>query len=283
MTPRKQGYMYMFLGRYQEAENCFRAYFSNLQKPNRGWWRASLIYVPRYRGKFRDGLRIADECIAANRLDDMDSTNWVMYAIKSDMYESLNQIDSALAAMKLACTLMDEQTRKSEGMGRDWLAILSFKVGDTATARLLLEQLEQDVQLTRTNSVVEYWHARGRIAILTKNYVQAIECMARVDSISYSYGRRYNLAKAYLESGDARRAIQILEKLLMKYDEGRALCGAAAVTGYYLLGRAYDEIGDRNRARRALETFLAVWKDADPGLKEVEDARMRLARLKAKS
>ncbi|MCX6830210.1 MAG: FlgO family outer membrane protein [candidate division Zixibacteria bacterium] len=72
---KKKGYMYMFLGQYPQAENAFRSYFSNLGKPARGYWRASLTYISIYRGKFREALRIADECIAANKVDDLENTN----------------------------------------------------------------------------------------------------------------------------------------------------------------------------------------------------------------
>ena len=53
-----------------------------------------------------------------------------------------------------------------------------------------------------------------------------------------------------------------------------------SVLVYYQLGRAYEDSGWKNKAIAAYEEFLEIWKDADPGMKEVEDARERLATLK---
>jgi hypothetical protein len=45
------------------------------------------------------------------------------------------------------------------------------------------------------------------------------------------------------------------------------------------LGKIYEQKGERDKARENCRKFLDLWKDADPGLPEVTDARQRLAGL----
>jgi hypothetical protein len=49
------------------------------------------------------------------------------------------------------------------------------------------------------------------------------------------------------------------------------------------LGLAYEKSGWHSKALDKYEEFLEIWKDADPGIPEVEDARERVARLKSKA
>jgi hypothetical protein len=42
----------------------------------------------------------------------------------------------------------------------------------------------------------------------------------------------------------------------------------------------YEQKGQNNKAIEHYEKFLDLWKDADPGIAEVEDARERLVDLK---
>ena len=45
------------------------------------------------------------------------------------------------------------------------------------------------------------------------------------------------------------------------------------------LGRAYVLSGDRNKAKTAYQAFLTLWRDADPDIPILQQARAEYARL----
>jgi hypothetical protein len=47
------------------------------------------------------------------------------------------------------------------------------------------------------------------------------------------------------------------------------------------VGKIYELKGDAAKAIEHYEKFLNLWKDADAGIAEVDDARKRLAGLKS--
>jgi cytochrome c-type biogenesis protein CcmH/NrfG len=47
-----------------------------------------------------------------------------------------------------------------------------------------------------------------------------------------------------------------------------------------MLGMIFEEQGNKAKAIERYEKFLELWKDSDPGLAEVEDAKRRLADLR---
>ena len=86
------------------------------------------------------------------------------------------------------------------------------------------------------------------------------------------------LARALYGSGDLRKAAREYERIT-KLTYGRLSHGDLYAKAYYMLGRIAERQGDKTRARENYIKFLDLWKDADPGLTEVEDARTRLAAL----
>jgi tetratricopeptide (TPR) repeat protein len=89
------------------------------------------------------------------------------------------------------------------------------------------------------------------------------------------------LARAYRQKGDLEKAIAAYEHLITfdLEEQDRFLIPPKY---HYRLAKLYEEKGDTTRAIEHYQKFLDFWKDADPGLAEVADARERVAIIAVK-
>ena len=87
------------------------------------------------------------------------------------------------------------------------------------------------------------------------------------------------LALAYFGSGELDKAGAEYRKI-KALTTGRLSYGDIYARSFYMLGRIAEQKGDKASASESYAKFLTLWKDADPGLPEPEDAKKRLAGLK---
>jgi tetratricopeptide (TPR) repeat protein len=127
-------------------------------------------------------------------------------------------------------------------------------------------------------------HLMGRIELEKKHYDKAIGHLKKaVDSLPYGpletdAGYIDSLALAYFRAGDLAKAQTEYERITT-LTTGRWNYGDIYAKSFYMLGRIFEQKGDAAKARSNYERFLGLWKDADPGQAEVNDARKRLAEL----
>jgi serine/threonine protein kinase/tetratricopeptide (TPR) repeat protein len=86
------------------------------------------------------------------------------------------------------------------------------------------------------------------------------------------------LGRAYEKADEIEKAIAEYERITA-FDPKSRDRRLINPLDHYRLARLYEQKGNKGKARARYERFLELWKDADPGQPEVEDAKARLAAL----
>jgi tetratricopeptide (TPR) repeat protein len=169
--------------------------------------------------------------------------------------------------------------------GVSYLALNSLE-----DAQNTADELEK-ITLTEMNEkfMRYYYYLMGRISLNSNNYSTAIDYFEKGVSLlpfQYSFLTLNEhvffidpLAQAYYEAGEMDKALETYIRI-NRLTLGRLWWGDIYVRSFYMLGKIWEQKGDTAKAVEHYEKFLSLWKDADPGIAEVDDARARLAGLK---
>jgi len=129
----------------------------------------------------------------------------------------------------------------------------------------------------------------GMIELEKKNYSQAISFLEAAVGSLYEPDEnlpkiqaffRSGLGRAYFETGNLDQAREEYEKVIT-LNLGRIDFGDLYSLSYYWLGKIAERQGLKAKAIEHFQKFLELWKDADPGIAELGDARTRLSVLKS--
>jgi serine/threonine protein kinase/Flp pilus assembly protein TadD len=284
-TQYKLGNMYLLKRDYARAESCYEAYSSSNNKLSRSGGRIDLFLVPLYQGKFEEALKVLDDGITADRMDRVEG-EMIAYKhlSKAYIYEIKRKWDLALSEAQIGIQILKKATPDNPDNGRNYYAYLLAKSGRIGEAEELMRTLKKDLEGKDSTKMYSYWFMLGSIELVKGDTNTALSYLERVykDSPTPSFDLRWHLAEIYLKKGRLDEAVTQLEKALSRYDNDR-VWHTEAVRAYYLLGLAYEKSGWNKKAIEKYEEFLDIWKNADPGIKEVEDAKEKLKKLRVGS
>ena len=170
---------------------------------------------------------------------------------------------------------------------RAMAALALARAGDTAGAEKLAAELDKAFPLD--TRVQRYWlpTIRAGVALERKDPNRAIELLKVASTVELGsitpdltifLCPAYLRGQAYLMLHDGNAAAAEFQKFI----DHRGVVmnfpwGALARLG---LARAYAMQGDNAKARAAYQDFLMLWKDADPDVPVLREAKAEYAKLK---
>jgi tetratricopeptide (TPR) repeat protein/predicted Ser/Thr protein kinase len=276
--------MYVYRRDYARAESCLKWLAACPDKEARSQARGALGVIPTYQGKFAEALRVLDDGLAADRMEGATGDgNASKHVIKALIYIQQKEFDLALESAQASVEARRAQSPTDPVHYRDFQIYVLAKAGRLAQAEQVLKELNGDIGDTHPTYKYGYWAARGAVEEARGDLSAAIADYekANEESPGPNYFCRAILAHAYLKAGKLGEAVSMFEKVLSRYDSDRISAVPDCVKDHYDLAGAYEKSGWTAKAIEQYQEFLEIWKDADPGIPEVEDARQRLARLKA--
>ena len=283
---RRKGDIYHYKGNFIQAEKEYQKLIQNelIEARAYGMQRLGFLYLTQ--GKFRKarevvnvGIELAQEYgepWAVSGYHQMLAHN---YQSSGNYEQSLNETEEAFKNAVAA----DFRAYQIDAL---WLKCSAYvKMKSLAEAQKTAEELKQIVEEGMNSKWMRNYHSlTGLMKLEKKKFSEAIQDFKKYLSLK-SYGPLLRsvrvidfLALAYYGSGDVEKAKEEYERITSLTD-GRLTAGDIYAKSFYKLGKIYEQQGNKSKAIEHYQKFLDLWKDADPGIPEVDDAKKRLAAM----
>ncbi len=199
-------------------------------------------------------------------------------AFREEMFGEPDARERANAGMKVAPDSPEAQ---------EFGALVLAGSGDAKRAEALMQDLQKRFPIH--TMVQSYWlpTIRAQIALVNQQPQQAIDMLQAAGPVElgqpvstqgpYCLYPVYVRGEAYLAAGQGGAAAAEFQKLIdHRGISWSCATGALARLG---LGRAYTLAGDKAKARAAYQDFLTLWKDAEPDIPILKQAKAEYAKL----
>ena len=281
---RQRGDVYLCMMDLINAEQEYQKLLDGEDSLSKAWGLARMGFLRQLQGRFEESEKLNLQLLEMAKNSGQRSWEEIilLYSmgnlnfISGNYKDALNDFDRAL---DIAVELEDWEGQRYAVYFKG-LAYLELNAIDEAVKAS--EELEELCQKSLNKKLMRMYHnLNGLIELKKGNHAPAIESIKKAISLDPIVFKDYidSLGLAYYKSGDLDNAIAEYEKLI-SCPRGMLRYGFEYVNSLYMLGKIHEQKGDTDKAIENYEKFLDLWKDADPGIAEVEDARKRLAGLK---
>jgi tetratricopeptide (TPR) repeat protein len=192
-------------------------------------------------------------------------------------------------AIAIAGKMETSEEQEEESLDLYFKGLAYLEMESISEAQKTADEMEEITKIGMNEKLIRtYYLLIGMIELKKGNYSRAIEFSKQAVSLLpfqyLLYGDNHALyieplALSYYMAGDLEKSQKEYERIT-SLTSGRLYWGDIYAKAFYMLGKIHEQQGDTAKAIEHYEKFLTIWKDADPGMAEVDDARKSLAGLK---
>jgi len=229
-----------------------------------------------YYGRIKKARELSRRAVDSAMRGDSKETA-AIWKVASAVREAEIGDDQAFARQETAAALALSPGRDVKVQAALTLAL----IGDITRAKALAAELEKDYPTDLLLKV--YWLPciNAAIEINKGNGARAITFLEATTPYEFAGGLTlfpaYLRGRAYLLERNGTAAAAEFQKLLDH--QGIVQNAVAGSLAYLQIGRAYALQGDAIKAKAAFQTFSCLWKDADPGIVVLNQAKFEFAKL----
>jgi len=282
--------IYHLMGDYVKAEEGYKKFLNLANERSHLSVRRWLEILYRTQGKFNAAENQAQQGVELTKKLGLELSNWKLgyHRTLAFLYVKLGNPEEALKEQNKAWNISVENPWIGDQIPHLWIrGWIYTEIKSLDKAQKIAEELRNLIQKSLYKNHIKFYHQlMGLIELKKENYTKAINYFNKAISLlrypsslreRHAFYMNY-LALAYYESGDLDKAQEEYERITA-LTNGRLYYGDIYAKSFYMLGRIYEQQGDTAKAIEHYQKFLTLWKNADPGIAEVEDAKKRLAGL----
>jgi len=249
--------------------------------------RGNLAAIDLRRGNFEKAIeQHRQQLELAQRVGEKAWEAWARNSL-AYFYWRTGNIKMAEAEVAALIKIADEENFIQQKIGGLWKrSALYLEKKSIAEASKTAEEIKKIIESMLFKKQIRwYFDLLGYIELHRNDLPKAIKYYEQAASLDPSpeiakdIELLEGLGSAYFKHGDMEKARQVYEKINSQLNSKWS--GDIYVKSFYMLGRVAEQQGDKMKATEHYQKFLDLWKDADPGIPEVEDARQRLSKLKS--
>jgi tetratricopeptide (TPR) repeat protein len=291
LDPRSfwKGQIYHLQGDYSLAEKDYKRWLeddsNNVKFKARQW--LEILYWNRgqyvkAREQAEKGLELAKE---------VGNNSWKRtfhFALGFNHWSSGNYEEAMNEAEKVWAIAVEDQSEGSMKNAIYLKAMAYLEQGQINEAQTAAEEMKKIIEgMINPKLIRDYYTLQGLIELKKKDYSKAIDYIERGyamfpkqrDWLEAHAFYVYFLGLAHFLSGNLDKADEAFDDIV-NMTTGRLFWGDLWAKSFYMLGKIHEQQGNTTKAIEHYGKFLDLWKNADPGIAEVEDAKNRLAKLR---